>query len=67
MLRPGNFSDIFGFDSLEDYMISVKKMDQEKLEERVKNLLDRRNEVAKGLSKVMPHIKEKAKRNFTLT
>jgi len=62
----GILSDIFGFDSLEDYMISVKKMDEEKLKECVKNLLDRRSEVTKYLSKVMPRIKENAKRNFKL-
>jgi len=62
----GILGDIFGFDFLEDYMISVKKMDEEKLKECVKNLLDRRSEVAKYLSKVMPRIKENARRNFKL-
>ena len=62
----GILGDIFGFDSLEDYMISVKKMEAEKLKECAMNLLDRRCEVAKHLSKVIPYIKEKARRNFTL-
>jgi colanic acid/amylovoran biosynthesis protein len=62
----GILGDIFGFDSLEDYMISVKKMDEEKLKECVKKLLNRRSEVAKHLSNVIPRIKENAIRNFTL-
>jgi len=62
----GILGDIFGFDSLEDYAISVKKLDGEKLEERVRNLLDRRSEVVKHLSKVMPRVKENARRNFKL-
>lgn len=47
-------------------MISVKKLDGEKLKERVKNLFDRRSEVVKHLSKVMPRVKENARRNFKL-
>lgn len=62
----GILGDILGFNSLEDYMISVKELNEEKLKERVKNLLDRRSECVKYLSKVMPHIEEKARRNFTL-
>jgi colanic acid/amylovoran biosynthesis protein len=62
----GILGDIFGFDSLDDYMISVKKMDGEKLNEHVKNLLERRSDVVKYLSKVMPRIKENARRNFKL-
>jgi polysaccharide pyruvyl transferase WcaK-like protein len=63
----GILGDIFGFESVEDYMVSVKEMEEEKLNKRIRSLLDRRSEVANYLSKVMPRIKEKAKRNFTLT
>jgi polysaccharide pyruvyl transferase WcaK-like protein len=62
----GILGDIFGFDSLEDYLISVKKIDEAGLKERVKNLFDKREEVNTILSKVTPRIKEKARRNFTL-
>jgi polysaccharide pyruvyl transferase WcaK-like protein len=62
----GILGDIFGFDSLKDYLIPVKKIDEARLEERVKNLFDRRKEVATALSKTMPRIKENARRNFTL-
>ena len=62
----GILGDVFGFNSLEDYMISVKKMDEEKMKKHIKKLLDRRSEVAKHLSKVIPHLKKNAKRNFTL-
>jgi len=62
----GILGDIVGFSSLDDYLISVKEMNQERLRERVKNLLERRSEVTKILVKVMPKIKERAKRNFTL-
>ena len=62
----GILGDIFGFDSLGDYLISVKKIGDTKLTERVKNLFDRRKEVETVLSKIMPHIKEEAKRNFAL-
>lgn len=62
----GILGDIFGFSSLEDYMIPVTGLNEEVLKERVKNLLDKRSEVTQHLSKVMPHIKENAKRNFTL-
>jgi colanic acid/amylovoran biosynthesis protein len=62
----GILGDIFGFDSFENYMISVKKMDNKKLEERVSSLLERRSEVAKHLSKVIPQVKENARRNFKL-
>jgi polysaccharide pyruvyl transferase WcaK-like protein len=62
----GILGDIFGFDSLEDYLFPVKKIDDAKLKERVGNLFDRRKEVATALSKRMPRIKEKAKRNFAL-
>jgi hypothetical protein len=63
----GILGDIFGFDSLKDYLISVKKIDEARLKERVKNLFDKREEVNTILSKVTPRIKEKARRNFTLT
>ncbi|HGE70500.1 TPA: hypothetical protein ENX78_06680 [Candidatus Poribacteria bacterium] len=63
----GIVGDIFGFNSLEDYIISIKNLDVELLKRRIKNLLDRKSEVAKYLSNIMPHIKEKARRNFTLT
>jgi polysaccharide pyruvyl transferase WcaK-like protein len=63
----GILGDIFGFDSLDDYLISVRKIDEARLKERAKNLFNRRKEVASVLSKVMPRIKEKARRNFTLT
>jgi colanic acid/amylovoran biosynthesis protein len=62
----GILGDIFGFDSLEDYLLPVKKIEDARLKERVKNLFDRRKEVATFLSKQMPRIKEKARRNFTL-
>jgi colanic acid/amylovoran biosynthesis protein len=58
--------DIFGFDSLKDYLFPVKKIDDAELKERVKNLFDKRKEVETVLSKMMPRIKEKAERNFTL-
>jgi colanic acid/amylovoran biosynthesis protein len=63
----GILGDIFGFDSLKDYLISVEEIDEAILKERAKNLFDRRKEVAIVLSKVMPRIKEKSRRNFTLT
>jgi polysaccharide pyruvyl transferase WcaK-like protein len=63
----GILGDIFGFDSLENYLISIKKIDEAELKKRTKNLFDNRKEVTSTLSKVMPRIKEKAKRNFTLT
>jgi len=62
----GILGDIFGFNNLENYMISVKKLNEAFLKERIKNLLGRRKEVVRYLSKVMPSVKEKAKRNFTL-
>ena len=62
----GILGDIFGFDNLEDYLIHIEKLNVKILKERVKNLLDRRKEVARYLSKVMPGVKENAKRNFTL-
>jgi colanic acid/amylovoran biosynthesis protein len=62
----GILGDIFGFDSLKDYVISVKEIANERFEERVKNLFDRRKEVATALSKTMPRIEEKARLNFTL-
>jgi polysaccharide pyruvyl transferase WcaK-like protein len=62
----GILGDIFGFDSLEDYLLSIKKIDDARLKERVTNLFNRRKEVATFLSKTMPRIKEKAERNFTL-
>jgi len=62
----GILGDIFGFSSLEEYMISVKEMEPERLRERVKSLLERRSDVTKILVKVMPKIKERAKHNFTL-
>jgi len=61
----GILGDIFGFGLLEDYMISVKKIGEERLKEHVENLLDRRSEVAKYLLEVMPRIKKNARRNFT--
>jgi len=62
----GILGDIFGFDSLEDYLIPVKKIDEARLIERVKNLFDKRKDVNTILSKVIPHIKQKARRNITL-
>jgi colanic acid/amylovoran biosynthesis protein len=62
----GILGDIFGFDMLKDYLFPVTKIDDAKLNERVKNLFDRRKEVETILSKIMPRIKEKAKRNFAL-
>lgn len=62
----GILGDIFGFNNLENHMISVKKLNEMILKERVKNLLGRRKEVARYLSKVIPSVKKNAKRNFTL-
>jgi colanic acid/amylovoran biosynthesis protein len=62
----GILGDILGFDSLKDYLLPVKKLDNARLKERIKNLYDRRKETATFLSKKMPSFKEKARRNFTL-
>jgi colanic acid/amylovoran biosynthesis protein len=62
----GILGDIFGFDALKEYLLAVKKIDEAGLEERVKNLFERRKETAALLSRTMPNVKEKAKRNFTL-
>ena len=62
----GILGDIFGFENLEDYMILVKKLNEETLKEHVKGLLTKRDEVSKHLSKVIPRIKNYARRNFRL-
>jgi len=63
----GILGDIYGFDNLEDYLISVKNLSGKVLQDRVNNLIDNRNKVTQHLSKVIPIIKQNAKRNFTLT
>ena len=62
----GILGDILGFNNLEDYMIPITKLTEETLKERVKSLWDQRSKVARYLSEVTPHVKENAKRNFTL-
>jgi len=62
----GILGDIFGFENLENYTMPVKKLNEETLKKRVKNLLDKKDDVNKYLSKVIPRIKNSAKRNFTL-
>jgi colanic acid/amylovoran biosynthesis protein len=63
----GILGDIYGFNNLDDYLISVKNLNGKMLQERVNNIINNRKKVTQHLSKVMPSIKEKAKRNFTLT
>jgi colanic acid/amylovoran biosynthesis protein len=63
----GILGDIYGFDNIEDYLISVKELSGKALQDRINNLIDNRNKVTQHLSKVIPSIKQKAKRNFTLT
>jgi colanic acid/amylovoran biosynthesis protein len=63
----GILGDIYGFDPLDDYLISVKELNGKVLQDRINNLIENRNKVTQHLSKVMPNIKQKAKRNFTLT
>jgi len=62
----GILGDIFGFDTLENYLLPIEKLDEETLEKKVKFLLHERGNVRKYLKKVMPKFKEKSKRNFTL-
>jgi len=63
----GILGDIYGFNNLEDYLVPVKNLSGKVLQDRVNNLIANRNKVTQHLSKVMPSIKENAKRNFTLT
>lgn len=63
----GIIGDIYGFNNLDDYLISVKNLNGKVLLDRVNNLIDNRNKVTQHLSKVIPIIKQNAKRNFTLT
>lgn len=63
----GILGDIYGFNNLDDYLISVKNLNGKMLQERVNNIIANRDKITQYLSKVMPTIKEKAKRNFTLT
>jgi len=63
----GILSDIFGSASIEDYMLPIADLSEEVLKNKVKNLLEKKSEVARHLSKVMPKVKENARRNFTLT
>lgn len=62
----GILGDIFGFDTLENYLLPIEKLNEETLEKKVKFLLHERGNVRKYLKKVMPKFKEKSKRNFTL-
>ena len=63
----GILGDIYGFENLDDYLIHIKNLRGEDIQDRVGNIMDNRDEVALHLSKVIPSIKESAKRNFTLT
>lgn len=62
----GILGDIYGFNNIEDYLISVKNLNGKVLQDSINDLIDNRNKVTQHLSKVMPRIKQKAKRNFTL-
>lgn len=62
----GILGDIFGFDSLQNYIVSIRETTSETLIERVRSLLDNRAETAAHLSKAIPLIREKARRNFSL-
>lgn len=62
----GILGDVFGFENLENYMIPIKKLNEKTLKKRIKNLLDKRDDVTELLSKVIPHVKKSAKRNFTV-
>ena len=62
----GILGDIFGFENLMDYMVPINKLNEETLETCVKNLIDKKDEVNKYLSKRIRHIKNSAKDNFVL-
>jgi colanic acid/amylovoran biosynthesis protein len=62
----GILGDIFGFDSVRDYIVSVRETDADVLNKRISNLLDKRSEISKHLSNAIPRVKESARRNFSL-